>query len=95
MDDPRLWAALIAAIGSVIVSVFSLLTASFARSRVLALEDGAKQTELIRAKGLDALEEIIFAIGKVPEVVRTMALTRDNFPIGEGLYRLTLLHQPT
>jgi hypothetical protein len=72
MQEPEVVAAIIGASVSLVLAVFSLLTARAARAHALAAEDATKQTELVRAKGLGAVEEVTFAIGKLLEVIRTM-----------------------
>ena len=71
-------AALIAAIAALVISILGLLTASAARRRALIAEDSAKQTEVVRAKGLSAAEEVTFSLGKLLEVVRTMRAVAES-----------------
>jgi hypothetical protein len=94
---PAVVSALVAAAASLLVALFSLLTARTARALALSAEDAAKQTEVIRAKGLSAVEEVTFSVGKLLEVTRTMQLTRSSFQsvqefianFDEALHRFT------
>jgi hypothetical protein len=84
---PPIVVAIISSATSVALAIWSLMTARTAKSKALEAEEMAKQSELVRVKGLEAgaailrsLTEFIIAVDTAVDLIRLQGGLAENSP---------------